>query len=1317
MRLSHSFFRREMTGVHLALKAGVLGLSLALAVGSGAVWADAVVTDGGDSSSSGQLRHELNNGASGDITFSVLTVTLTVDAPIAPTANADITLKGAAPLVGGTTGLAAHWVNQANSFLLTNPNATEINTYFGVGNSTFNDAVASAITDITNTPVVKGDGTRTTAAILDERDGFSLGFDGVAFQDFTNELAGNCNGGDAYCGGGVVGAFLGTTNATAALGVISNSIFNGNVISSDSDTEAIFGGGVAGVSSGDGNATFNGISGSVFSGNEVKDIGIRGGGVVGAYAANYGSASLGLISGSVFSGNEVKDSQITGGGIAGIYAADSASLGDISDNVFSGNEIKFTEINGGGVVGVVSSGSSSSSDIGNIENSVFIKNIISPVGDIYGNSLYGGGVVGVVGDSSGDISIGNINNSKFIGNAIEVSKRFWGGGVVGFRSNGGNVVFSGISNSTFSGNRIAAARDNDIEGGGVVGIYSYGDVTLGKIINSTFSENEISATGSISGGGVVGIQTGNDTVTFEGISESTFSKNTISATDGYISSGGVVGIFNFGAVTLNEIINSTFSENTVMMGGNSLGGGGVVGIRGNTATLGEIIGSTFSKNTISATDDSIRSGGVVGVSGDSTATLNKIINSTFSENTITAGYEGIMGGGVVGVSSWGTATLGKISGSTFTNNTVEATDEDYGVIWGGLIYTADDLILEDSTLTNNTFTTTGGDDKFFGTVSIDTSMTGATGNPEIHTVTLSATDGKILRFENNTINGNPANSVAFRNMQDSYSKADAVLNIDPHATGKVYLYDPIDVALDNGESFAMNVFGTGGEFWWGGNNTIETNSDGDAPEVTLKSGSKTHLLPGFGLEMSDALSAAPPAFTVKDGATLNVHGEHGKPLIIDGNLTANANAALNFYLPEDIAANDETLLIVTGTADIDNNRSINLALEGGVNPTSLAAGNSKITLIDAGTLKATGINTTSSVTATAGVAFTYNFGILVDPGDDTNLIAMLANNRPLILNPETKALAEGYLAGTALLNQCANYLIDRSVSSLLRAGQHADGERGNSFAALCSSDMRHETGSHIDLDSHALIAGLAFARSINAGMLHLGGFFEHGTGDYHSYNRFDARAVRSGGDVDYTGVGVLAHMEFNGTERGNFYAEGSARGGKVELDFASRDLVDAFGRRAAYEAKTHYLSVHAGLGYRLILDEATTLKFYGQYLKSRQGSDDARLTTGEMIRFQPISSRRARVGAKWERALNARANAYLGAAWEREFDGKSRSSIYGYQLDTPTLKGNTQIVELGLTLKPAPNTPWSLDIGLNQYFGRQKGVMGSVWLNYQFEEF
>ncbi|GHU42472.1 hypothetical protein AGMMS50289_07250 [Betaproteobacteria bacterium] len=524
-----------------------------------------------------------------------------------------------------------------------------------------------------------------------------------------------------------------------------------------------------------------------------------------------------------------------------------------------------------------------------------------------------------------------------------------------------------------------------------------------------------------------------------------------------------------------------------------------------------------------------------------------------------------------------------------------------------------------------------------------------------------------------------------------------------------------------------------------GNNTYSGNTIINAGSLTL------------------ALSGALPNTNVSiaSPATFNLYNRVGKNLTlanaarlnayqgaaITGNLTA-IGSQLNFYLPT-IATNGYSLLNVGGTANITGS-TVNVGILGSSSP--LTAGDT-VTLINANSLTGNPANTIAHGTGMQGVSLLYDFDLTtngkqllatvagdtppidpnppvapnppvtppVDPNPptDPNPPVTPPTNPGINLNPQTKALAEGFLSGTAFLNQAQDFAAERGIHSALQTVQSSD---KHGFAAIGYSTLRHNTGSHVDVDGYTLLAGLAATTPTQTGNLTTAAFIEHGEGNYDSYNSFsNAASVHGKGDTQYTGAGILARFAFDETQAAPLYLDASIRSGKVKTDF-SGNLYDGFGRAAAYNAKSTYVSAHVGVGYVVNLTEQSKLDIYGQYLWSHQNGDTVKLTTGETVKFEAVDSQRTKLGAKWHHTLTTKTTAYVGAAWEHEYNAKANASIYGYKLDAPKLKGDTGVLEAGLTLTPtaANQQGWSLDLGVQGYAGKREGVTGSVRARYRF---
>jgi autotransporter-associated beta strand protein len=417
-----------------------------------------------------------------------------------------------------------------------------------------------------------------------------------------------------------------------------------------------------------------------------------------------------------------------------------------------------------------------------------------------------------------------------------------------------------------------------------------------------------------------------------------------------------------------------------------------------------------------------------------------------------------------------------------------------------------------------------------------------------------------------------------------------------------------------------------------------------------------------------------------------------------------ANQVMNFSIPQTISRG-ETMLHVADTADITG-ATVNVGLDG--QHVSLRAGD-YIVLIDAQTL--TGTPATSSIARWMWGVTQINEIDIVKDGNQ--LLATVIGS----LNPQAKALSEGFISGVALVNQGADVVAGQGMESAVRSARAGlEGGYGlAAFGTLSGGWSRYNTGSHIDMSSFSLMTGVSYGAELKPGNLTLGAFFEYGNGSYDTYNSFsNAASVKGDGDMYYLGGGILGRMDFINTGPGHFYAEASGRVGGMHNDYSSGDLRDSTGRMAEYDSSSTYYGLHLGTGYIWDINDKASLDLYGKYFWTRQEGDSVRLSTGDPIKFDDVDSNRLRLGGRFAYAVNDFISPYIGAAWEHEFDGKARASTNGYAIKAPDLTGSTGIGELGLSVRPVTGVPFSFDLGVQGYVGKREGVTGSLQLKYEF---
>lgn len=416
-----------------------------------------------------------------------------------------------------------------------------------------------------------------------------------------------------------------------------------------------------------------------------------------------------------------------------------------------------------------------------------------------------------------------------------------------------------------------------------------------------------------------------------------------------------------------------------------------------------------------------------------------------------------------------------------------------------------------------------------------------------------------------------------------------------------------------------------------------------------------------------------------------------------------------FNLPSGFQTNSSMLSVATADfGGASTVKSINVA-----QGTNYSVGDTVILINSTGAIS--GTLASNKAHGLQGVALVYDW--------DVNLAAntLTATLAGVAANPQMKGLSQGNLASMALINEGGDLIAGQGISSAIEATCNNPNAEDIctglvGFSALSAGYSRYETGSHVDMRSFSLLAGLAWGQKLDFGHLTAGMFFEVGSGSYDTYSSFStATSVEGGGNTHYLGGGVLARTDFTPFGPGHFYLEGSARTGGVYNRYTTSDLRDAWGKSAGgYDTYAPYYGLHGGGGYMWNLSDALTIDVYGKYFWTRQEGNSVTLDTGDHVKFENINSSRLRLGNRLTYALNEYVSPFVGIAYEHEFDGKAEASTYGYAIKSPTLRGDTGIGELGFSLRPSQSVPLSLDLGVQGYVGRREGMTGSFQLKFEF---
>jgi hypothetical protein len=341
---------------------------------------------------------------------------------------------------------------------------------------------------------------------------------------------------------------------------------------------------------------------------------------------------------------------------------------------------------------------------------------------------------------------------------------------------------------------------------------------------------------------------------------------------------------------------------------------------------------------------------------------------------------------------------------------------------------------------------------------------------------------------------------------------------------------------------------------------------------------------------------------------------------------------------------------------------------------------------------------TQTITSTQGVSVEYTFLKFMDGG---NLQVRVVDMR---LIPSTKAFSEATIAAIGAVN-CA---IDLAAN----AGIQNFTEQGRIFTVFSGGTSRYQSGSHVDVNEFAALIGYGKKFEMSVGKFTAAAFCEGVFGSYKTHNTFAGIGdVTGSGDTKGFGGGIFCRLDFNGSEKGHFYGEGTAHIGKINYSFGSSDMVDAAGRKASYSSEDPYYGLHGSLGYIGKISDNAHWDLYGKCLLMHKEGKISTLSTGEKIVFKDASSQRVIAGLKLARFVSDTTKIYVGGAHSYEFAGKINAQIQGLDVETPSLRGSTEILEVGIANKWSDNF---VDFAIQGYAGKRSGISAAIYLEHSF---
>ena len=297
----------------------------------------------------------------------------------------------------------------------------------------------------------------------------------------------------------------------------------------------------------------------------------------------------------------------------------------------------------------------------------------------------------------------------------------------------------------------------------------------------------------------------------------------------------------------------------------------------------------------------------------------------------------------------------------------------------------------------------------------------------------------------------------------------------------------------------------------------------------------------------------------------------------------------------------------------------------------------------------------------------------------------------------SKSYVETQMAALAMVASGADLLANAGFTNAAQAVQDAkdSGDSGRSmvpYAAANYGSMRQESGSHVDVKGSNFNIGFAKEVKNGSGKLLFGPMIEYGHGNYDSY--LDDGTTGSGTAQNY-GIGMMARQ----TNDNGFYYEGSVRYGKVTSDYSSSNVWA--GNDVSYDNSAKYWGAHVGVGKLQKLSGDNAIDLYGKLFYTNQGSSSVNIN-GDTLDFSSVKSKRSRIGFRYIHGTSDVRSVYAGLAWQYEFDGAAHATANGFSTPSPSVKGSSGMLELGVLIAPKAS-PVSFDLGVSGWTGKQKG--------------
>lgn len=307
------------------------------------------------------------------------------------------------------------------------------------------------------------------------------------------------------------------------------------------------------------------------------------------------------------------------------------------------------------------------------------------------------------------------------------------------------------------------------------------------------------------------------------------------------------------------------------------------------------------------------------------------------------------------------------------------------------------------------------------------------------------------------------------------------------------------------------------------------------------------------------------------------------------------------------------------------------------------------------------------------------------------------------VSDQVNLVAENRAVAAAFVNQGTD-LISDGLDAMNRDGNYGI----KTFAAVYGNRSQYDVNSNLKINGWSTLVGIGNEKKVGSGDFSWGIFYENGSGNYRTYNKFNNEFFRGDGSLLYNGGGIAARLD----RKDGLYIEGSLRAGTLKSDM-SNALKDGAGNSYGYESESTYYGAHVGAGKIFSVNETTDVDVYGKFFHTYTEGDSFAVA-GDVFEFDKVTSNRLRIGSRVTTNKEDRLSLYYGLAWEYEFSGDANMKAQGMSVPEQSLQGSSYMAEIGMHYKPGSASPWRFDLNVRGYAGQREGISFSAQAGYTF---